>query len=85
MEQKIGTFWFIDSEGRVERREMKMAWQLSRGSGIKVHAPKHSSEAVNAENGLLSTEVGEVRGWSFKDFSHSLSSQMGRFHLFLDV
>lgn len=64
---------------------MKMAWQLSRGSGIKVHAPKHSSEAVNAENGLLSTDVGEVRGWSFKDFSRSLSYQMGCFHLFLDV
>lgn len=68
MEQKIGTFWFIDSEGRVERKEMKMAQQLSQGSGIKVHAPKHSFEAFNGENGLLSTEVEKLGDGVLKTF-----------------
>lgn len=73
------------SGGQVERKEMKTAQHLSQGSSIKVHAPQHCSEVCNAESGLLSSEVGEVKGWSFKDVSHYLSSQMGHFHLFLDL
>lgn len=69
----------------MERKEMKTAQHLSQGSSIKVHAPQHCSEVCNAESGLLSSEVGEVKGWSFKDVSHYLSSQMGHFHLFLDL
>lgn len=57
---------------------MQIPQQLSRGSGIKVHALNHGFEACNTENGLLSTEVVEVRAWSSKDSSYPLSSQTGK-------
>lgn len=55
---------------------------MSRGSCIKVHALKGSSGASNAENGLLNVKLREVKGQSFKDFSHPLTSQMGSFIYF---
>lgn len=82
VEQKIGTFGPQTERAGYSRERIEMAQQMSQGSRIKVHARKGSSGGSNAGNGLLSAKMREVRGWSFKDFPYSLSSQMGCFIYF---
>lgn len=82
VEQKIGTFGPLIERAGYSRKKIEMEQQMSQGSRIKVHAWKGSSGGSNAENGLLSTKMREVRRWSFKDFPHSLNSQMGCFIYF---
>lgn len=67
-EQKIGTFGPQTEKAGYRGGRIKMAQQMSQGSRIKVHALKGSSEGSNAENGLLSAKMREVRGWSLKTF-----------------
>lgn len=82
VEQKIGTFGPQTERAKYSGERIKMAQQMSRGSRIKVHAQKGSSGGSNGENGLLSAKMREVRGWTFKDFAHSFTSQMGCFIYF---
>lgn len=82
VEQKIGTFGPQTERAGQSRERTEMTQQMSQGSHIKVHAQKGSSGGSTADNGLLSTKMREVRGWSFKDFPFSLSSQIGCFIYF---
>lgn len=77
-EQKIGTFGPQTERARyIQWGRLKMAPEMSPGSRTKVHAPRGPSGGSDAEDGLLSTKMREVRGWCFKDLPHSLTSQMG--------
>lgn len=82
VEQKIGTFGPQTERAGQSRERTEMTPQMSQGSHIKVHARKGSSGGSTADNGLLSAKMREVRGWSFKDFPYSLSSQIGCFIYF---